>query len=233
VKNRVYVAIVFGGVAVIFVVVALILHAGLEDPSPPWLPDNPRVEIPGMIAYSDWDQCIRRVDASGAGKEQKFCPSFRGEIGQLAWVDANTMVYVTYGPAVSTWSKLDWITMTATAVPGAAARIFEPQDPVSIRGERASIGRDGSVYRGNGEMVRIYEFSADSNRPFPEILTWSPDGEWLLVRYPADSELWIIRRDGSVAGSFAEEAAQTASWWIPGSGVAPKVDLPAGFSLAK
>jgi hypothetical protein len=60
--------------------------------------------------------------------------------------------------------------------------------------------------------------------PPPEFLTWSPDGEWVLVAYRAKDELWVIRRDGSLAGTLTGNASadpSVVSWWIDGKGALP------------
>ena len=106
------------------------------------------------------------------------------------------------------------------AIPAAAA-----PDQLSPRGERIDYDRDGSIYRvSDGERAKIVDFDS-RNHERPSLVTWSPDGEWLLLRYK--DELWIVKRDGSVRGTLAKTRPwpQEASWWIDGHGYLPRLDL--------
>ncbi|MBA4182087.1 MAG: hypothetical protein C0506_15990, partial [Anaerolinea sp.] len=64
----------------------------------------------------------------------------------------------------------------------------------------------------------------------PQFLTWSPDGEWVMLTFWSDGkpgqELWILARDGSIAGTLATAGYNAnPSWYIEGKGVLPKSTL--------
>jgi hypothetical protein len=221
-KDRLYVVAVFAAVAVMAVVVVVVLRLGQKDPSPPSLRDHPRPEIAGTIVYVDDDGCIQKLAASGQGPREKVtCP---GQPQVVTWVDAGTIAFA--GPGTTRWILVDLATKKETS--GAPFDQSKPppfprENVVSPRGEQVSIGSDGSVFRSNGERVKIFTFDGPGDTQ-PMFATWSPDGEWVLLRYFRENELWIVRRDGSVAGTLTGGATGSASWWIDGAGYLPKVD---------
>ena len=98
--------------------------------------------------------------------------------------------------------------------------------------EFITVDPGGSVYRSNStEPGRTRIFDCDcSNYRSPQFLTWSPDGQWVMVTYwkndNAQQQLWIIARDGSFAGTLAAAGPNAnASWFIEGKGVLPKSAL--------
>ncbi len=222
-RDRLYVALVFAAVAAMVVVVVVVLRLGQRDPSPPSLRDHPRPEIPGAIVYVDEDGCIRNVAASGEGpRENVACP---GHVELVTWVDAGTVAYVSFGPGTARWILVDLATKRETsgaAYDQAKTGPFSLEDPVSPRGERISIAGDGSVFRSDGERIKIFTFDGPDNER-PAFGTWSPDGEWVLLRYYRENEIWIVRRDGSIAGTLTGSAVGPVSWWIDGAGALPKV----------
>ena len=219
-RSRLYVAAIFAGVAAVAVLVVVVFVAGRFDPSPPSLVDRPVPSIPGEILYVDDDGCIVRARASGERRERVKC--IGDALSIVAWVDADTIGYAVGRPDQG-WVELDLATgeertVDAFARPG-------PPDPVSPRGERVEITDDGSVYRlTGGERTKIFDFDGPEHRR-PWLVTWSPDGEWVLLRY--NDELWIVSRDGSVKGTLAQTRPwpSEGSWWIDGHGYRPSVVL--------
>ena len=220
-KTRLYVAAVFAGVIAVALLAVLVLGFGRFDPSPPSLAKNPVADIPGEILYIDEDDCIVRARASGERREQIRCAG--PSINVVSWIDASTIGYATFGPGRPVWTELSLTTGRTTSSERFPQR--QPPDQLSPRGERIDYDRDGSIYRvSDGERAKIVDFDS-RNHERPSLVTWSPDGEWLLLRYK--DELWIVKRDGSVRGTLAKTRPwpQEASWWIDGHGYLPRLDL--------
>ena len=98
--------------------------------------------------------------------------------------------------------------------------------------EFITVDPDGSVYRSNStEPGRTRIFDCDCGEyKTPQFLTWSPDGQWVMLTFWKDGkpqqELWILARDGSFAGTLAAAGHNAnASWFIEGKGVLPKSAL--------
>jgi hypothetical protein len=219
-RTRLTVAAVFAGVAVVLVLVVVVVLAGRFDPSPPSLTRHPVPAIPGEIVYVDEDGCIIRARASGESRERVTCVGHG--VGAVSWIDADTIGYAIYRPG-QTWTELDLRTGQET-VTNAVPRP-QPPDFTSVKGERVDFDSEGSLYRINGtERTKILDFDGpEYQRPY--LVTWSPDGDWLLLRYK--DELWIISRDGSVQGTLAKTRSwgNGTSWWIDGHGALPRVTL--------
>jgi hypothetical protein len=223
VRPRLYTAAIFAGVAAVLVLAVVVFVAGRFDPSPPSLRDHPVAGIPGEILYVDGDGCIVRAQASGERRERVTCV---GEaLSLVSWVDADTIGYAVARPGPS-WIELDLAT-GEERTSDAFARP-EPPGPVSPLGERIDIADDGSVYRlSGGERTKIFDFDGPKHQR-PWLVTWSPDGEWVLLRYK--DELWIVSRDGTIQGTLATTRPwpQEASWWIDGHGYRPAVTIQSG-----
>lgn len=220
-KTRAYVALTFAAVAAVAVLVVFVLGIGRFDPSPPSLRDRPVPAIPGEILYADEDGCIARARASGESYAEVICPG--PYLGAISWIDGDTIGWAEYGTGAPAWRTLSLTTGRIATVDRYAQA--EAGNPVSPRGERVEVGRDGSLYRlTDGERTEIFDFKGPEGRQ-PRFVTWSPDGDWLLLHYEA--ELWIISRDGVVQGTLAKTApwAQGVSWWINGLGSLPPLTL--------
>ena len=220
-KRRAYVAAIFAGIAAVAVLVVLLLGPGRFDPSPPSLQRDPVPEIPGEILYIDRDDCIVRAKASGLDREQVRCVG--PDVNNVSWLTDTTIGYATFGPGRPVWNEVDLSTGKTTVTNRFPQP--EPPNPVSVKGERIDFDREGSVYRvTDGERTKIFDFDGpEYQRPW--LVTWSPDGEWLLLRYR--EELWIVSRDGSVQGTLARtrDHPQNASWRIEGHGYLPRITL--------
>jgi hypothetical protein len=219
-RTRLYVAATFAGAAAVLVLAVVVVVAGRLDPSPPSLQKRPVPEIPGEILHVDRDGCIVRARASGEHRERVTCVG--DGLAALSWVDADTIGYAIGRPG-QTWTERNLGTGEETArelVPRP-----QPPNPTSVNGERVDFDEEGSVYRLNGtERTKIFDFDGpEHHRPY--LVTWSPDGGWLLLRY--EDELWIISRTGDIQGTLATTRPwpNEGSWWIDGHGYLPRLDL--------
>lgn len=225
-RERLLVAGVVAGVAAVAVLAVLILNFGRFDPSPPSLISRPIAEIPGEILYINDHDCIVRAQASGAGSDVLYCggPSMTS----AGWLEDGRITFVTSGPGMPTLTTLDPDTGT-TSVSATEIRWRQP-DPVSVQGDRIDYDRDGSIFRvRDGERTKIFDFDG-SEYQRPGLVTWSPDGNWLLLSYR--DQLWIVSNDGRIAGTLTRsvrEWSPGASWRIEGVGFTPQIgETPAG-----
>lgn len=233
-RQRLFVAGVFASFAVLLLLSVVIFQFGRRNPSPPSLQDHPNPAIPGEVIYLATNSCITRIYASGANKQEIVCP---GRVDYLARLDERAIVYGFYFPAGGPATQRDLVTgqeavLDATMNPD---RLFTPHtgaDQRSVLDEFITVDPDGSVYRSNStEPGRTRIFDCDcSNYRSPQFLTWSPDGQWVMVTYwkndNPQQQLWIIARDGSFAGTLAAAGHNAnASWFIEGKGVLPKSAL--------
>jgi hypothetical protein len=229
-KARLYVAGVLAAVALVLVLAVVVLQFGISQPSPPSLRDHPRDEIPGSILHFDLGGCIVDAAASGRGVERVICPlAGAGYADTVTWIDEQTLAYAvtesSAGQSTWHWVQVDLVTKRETTLSSLTGQPTRAADPLSVRGERVSLDPDGYLYRDSGgDRVRIYELPSNQGAGQFEFATWSPDGEWFLLRYYPKDELWIIRRDGSVAGTLASDVRGGASWIVPGVGILPRVD---------
>jgi WD40 repeat protein len=226
VKTRLYVAAVIGGLALLVVTVVIVANFGRHDPSPPSLRDDPNPAIPGSIIYLDEDQCIVRADASGQGAEEVYCLSRNEYVAGLYYVDATTILLAVPDSRGLILRELD---TTNRAVRDLGLQVT-PSKPIETglvapSGEEVFSDYDGSVViLKDGTRTTIAEFDT-RNYGGPSPVTWSPDGQWILLRYwdrSNTTELWIISRDGATQGTLTEDASGSpASWLIEGVGTYP------------
>jgi hypothetical protein len=226
-SQRLAIAATLAGLLVIVALVVVILGPGRYDPSPPSLRDDPQPAIPGRILFAGRDNCLHVAEASGAADEEVYCA---GDIAFLTWTGTQTIAWAEYGPREVHWTTLD-LTTRETRDGGTATFPSGVPYDTSVNGEQVTVDHEtGDVYVvGNGERRRIFAFDGPDNRqPFP--VSWSPDGEWVILSYYGrgfdDQELWIVSRDGSIAGTLAGDVrggAITVSWWIDGVGYSPEV----------
>ncbi len=224
-KARLYVAAVIAGLALLVITVVIVANYGRHDPSPPSLEDNPNPAIPGSIIYLDEDQCLIRAAASGAGSQEVYCLSRNEYISNLYYVDQTTILLAIPDSRGVVLRELDTATRTVRDL-GLQVTPSKPIDTglVSPSGEEAFGEGDGSiVLLKDGSRTTIAEFDTrDFGGPTP--VTWSPDGQWLLLRYwpRTHPELWIISRDGTVRGTLTKHSSGSpAAWLIEGAGSYP------------
>jgi hypothetical protein len=240
-RTRLYVASIFGALALLAVTLVVVIAFGRHNPSPPLLKDNPRPEIPGRILYEGRDGCFVVAQASGAGEEHFGCAIKSGPIGsEFWWTDDNTVQWVhrtgpTDGKIIETniqtgelrdtgetFSGPEFPTQGQPRFPGQFDCIEGPD------GTFGCINEDGSLTFAKGDQVTtVAEFDLpEYNRP--HMKGWSPDGQWVVLEYypqRADGpELWIVSRDGSVRGTLATDVSFTRiAWRIDGVGTWPPV----------
>ncbi len=230
-KKRLYVGGVFAGVAAILVLVMVVFAFGRNDPSPPSLRDNPNEAIPGEILYLDEDHCFTRAAASGASERKLACiPQYYGST--LYWLAENTAGIVVYDPRGAVLFEVDLAT-GATKDTGRVLSGIEKRPPAwpyggayAPDGTFAYFDEKGDFYHlVDGVRTKIGEFDVPEYN-IPQVVTWSPDSQWLLVQYYArhDSgpQLWIISRDAKTRGTLSKDVGPPhGAWKIEGVGVQP------------
>jgi hypothetical protein len=229
-KRRLYAAALLGGVAMLAVLAVVVLRFGRFDPSPPSLEDHPNPAIPGELAWVDNDACIVRAAASGATREQVYCGGRQGGLGQPTWIDATHVGVLQYsgapGPELI---EIDLETGKTTST-GKHVTIDSrgPAALTSPDGETLSVDEDGTLFRiKDGQRTRIADFDVARYQQ-PQPMSWSPDGQWILLSYyprrSHGSELWIVSRDGATKGTIATDVMfPNASWRVDGVGVTPEL----------
>lgn len=226
VKARFVIAAAVVSLASVAVLVLVVLEFGLRRPSPPSLTKNPDVSIPGEILYRSDVACLIRAPASGASPREEICLPIMDRYGPMSWVEERTVV-LAGGPEVAAF---DLDTGRQVAVPPGIVTP-DPMKPVidgsvAPSGDMAIIDEQGRVYVISGTTkTQIADF--DVERWELWVVLWSPDSNWLLLRYQPprgdDSELWIVSRDGKTKGTLARDQwrGEWASWRIEGVGVTP------------
>jgi len=227
VKERLLVAAVLAAILGVALLALVVFRFGRHDPSPPSLRDEPAMDIPGQVLFVDDEGCVVQAAASGARFEELYCG---GWVSWVSWIDEDTVAFSEYrGEPTAGRSELRLSTgeVEHTANPTQ----FKMEVPESVNGELAQVEYSGEVYiRSGGERREIADFDVPEGRP-PVFVTWSPDGEWMLLQYTPPkgqgSELWVLSRDGSVSGTLATGVQgwgpQTVSWWIDGRGYLPEL----------
>lgn len=231
-RERLWAAGALGGVGALAVLAIVVLRFGIINPSPPSMQEVRNEAIAGMIAFADEDGCYHVIDAAGGEPRQVTC-GLKNFGGDLTWVDAEHIAFAIYTGSGVTWRSVDVATgeeadLGTTSGPGG----LEADDMVSPLGERLIIDYPGGdVYRVDGpDRVRIFDYDGPDSWT-PEYITWSPDGEWVLLRYGKEGELWVVRRDGSFSGTLVDDVAfGRPSWWMDELGALPEVELPEGDS---
>ena len=238
-KARLLVGGVLLGLAAIVVVPLLIFQFGRHDPSPPSLAKEPNPAIPGEILYIDEDGCVVRARASGEDTQVATCDLSTTPAGFVTWVSADTIAVGQGGfdkpgiPQVSFEVRtLNLSTgqdgIAKATVEGQFAQFGSPIGQESVHGERVSVSENGEVTVLAGTTkTEIADFDVAEYRG-PQFLTWSPDGEWMLLAYHDNDsqEVWVLSRDGKTAGTIARGLRQpVVSWFIEGHGAAPKVEI--------
>lgn len=214
-RERLIVAAVIAGVAVIAALGFLVLGPGRRDLSPPSLREHPRAEIPGEILYLNSEECIVAAAASGATRRQLRCT---GGVTALTWLEDGRVAYLSFQWGRSIWTVFDPISGSNEQLRSDAP--MPDGTLTSVRGETAEIDQQGNLYiQSATSRDKVYTFKDLPQYSRPSVRLWSPDGEWLLLQYR--DELWIVRRDGSLAGTLVSDDVywSAVSWRIPGAGI--------------
>ncbi len=233
--QRAIVAAVLCGLVAIVAVPLVIFAYGRHDPSPPSLEDNPNPAIPGEVLFFDEDGCVVRARASGERTEIATCDVATNPASFVAWIDGETIaVAQSWTAPAGEWFDVTTVNLrtgeqgSVTLTVDPAGFPFGPSGQESVHGERVSVGEHGeiTILRGT-EKQEIHDFDVAEYRA-PQFLTWSPDGEWMLLTYydDGDQELWVLSRDGKTGGTLAKGLRQpVVSWYIEGVGVWPEVTV--------
>jgi hypothetical protein len=228
VRTRLYVAAVIAGLALLVITVIVVANFGRHNPSPPSLRDDPNPAIPGSIIYLNDEQCIIRTAASGAGPEEEvYCLSKNDYPSEMYLADDTTILFTRYDSRGPVLFELDTATRTIRDL-GVQPTTPKPVESglVAPSGEEVFAEYDGRVVvLKNGTRTTIAEFDT-GRQGGPSPVTWSPDGQWILLRYWARTraELWIVSRDGTTQGTLTKDASgSAASWYVEGVGTYPPI----------
>ena len=193
-----------------------------------------RKEISKRVEAAAFAQKANRPDDEAANRREIVCP---GGADFMARLDDRTIVYGSYSPAGPLATQRDLVTGQETAYPAGTTpdkfnAVSHSAEQRSVSGEYITVDPNGSVYRSNGaEPARTLIFECDCSKyRVPQFYSWAPDGQWVIMVYAPrngpEQELWILSRDGSVAGTLASVGYNAnASWYIEGKGILPKSQL--------
>jgi hypothetical protein len=223
-KQRLFTVSVIVGLGVLFALAVVIFQFGRHNPSPPSLLKNPNPAIPGELIYFDRSGCIWRTQASGTSREEVYCTGMRDFGAPVVWVGDAEIAWLDYRSSGPTWTVVDLqtkqtrivsLTTTPEKFPGVGAQ--SPDGRTTVVADD-----DGKVFLVEGGVrTEIADFDvARYSRPEPVL--WSPDGQWIVLKYYQRDELWIISRDGRTQGTIATDAMGIPSWRI-GSQISPQV----------
>ncbi len=230
-KERIVVGSAVGGMAILVAVALVVFQFGRTNPSPPSLIDSPNPAIPGELLFRDEDECIVRAAASGASREQVYCgmpPNLLG-VDRVVWVDANTIGFTAYTSTSQMLVNVDLATKQVVGEqPIATGKDISFLNLTARDGSTVSIDDGGVVVvTKGGQRTEAWDTGMETWRVQP--LLWSPDSQWIVLFYSPprgdESELWLIKRDGSVRGTIATDVGgQSISWRIDGVGITPELE---------
>jgi len=186
----------------------------------------------GVIAYVDANGCIAKIAANGdPASAATFCPQTRLGVTYMSWLDGERAVYTIPETAALGWRMIDFTTGADTALSlDDAPKIRILTDAPwyrSIESEVVEFSPDGLISRVEGQdRILIFDpLRGGDTAGMPRMLTWSPDGKWLLIARSASKSLWVVSRDGSSSYQVAPSSRGRVSWWMPGMGALPHLDL--------
>lgn len=220
-SQRLVTLAILGTVVLVIVGAIVLLRFGRHQPSPPSLEESPRLEIPGTIVFINDEGCVIIAAASGATRERLACGH-----DWARFAEPDVIEYGRYASGLpSTAVRRVVSTGVETRITNSDGYGPPPFRPSSVDGAIADVEADGSIFVATADGVRRLVYDCDCPEGHqPQPLFWSPDGGWLLMVYYGNhdgTELWIIGRDGAVAGTLAKSTRGQASWWIPTAGIAP------------
>lgn len=231
-RERAIVAGVLGAIVLVALLALLVFRYGRHDPSPPSLRDDPISQIPGSVLFVDTDGCIILAAASGAESEALYCSE---SVSWVSWIDQDTVAFMEYSKGPATGRTEIHISTGAIDETASPAQ-FKTEVRESVNGDIAFVEASGAVYvSSGGTRTQIADFDVPEDRG-PNFVTWSPDGEWMLLQYNrpkgGTGELWVLSRDGNISGTLATGmqgwGPQTVSWWIDGKGYLPELFAQTG-----
>lgn len=257
-RDRIYVAVVVGAVALVAATVLAVLTTGIRRADGfPSLRTEPNRAIRGAIAYLRNDGCLVVAMASGASATQSVCvPPY--SVSAVAFVDKDTVALAMQAtglplpsptpssmttptpvppPKLQQWVLIDLRDgqLRPTGVPVAGVELPSPfNGVVSPDGRFAWVDpADAKLYVSEPQGRRLLLRLA-KDEPFM-LNGWSPDGQWLLgVQFRGSRSYLLIIVDvetGSAAELADDAAPVLASWWVDGLGAWPR--LPEVEGLAR
>ncbi|MCC6381441.1 MAG: hypothetical protein IT304_02985 [Dehalococcoidia bacterium] len=234
-RRRLLLAGVAAAVVAVAALAVLVLEFGKREPGP-HIPSEANAAIPGDLLYVTSRNCVVRAPASGiSSRREVTCLPPQEPIVALSWSDTNHAVYARALGNATAWFEVDLSTgvdtvRVALGDPAAALPVTVRSGPVSPRGERVDVAADGTVYLSDASTRRpVFRPDVEEGR-FPWFVTWSPDGDWIVLSYDRDGqrELWLLARDGATVRLLDRDVRTPVSWRIAGAGVLPSYDLPPG-----
>ncbi|MGD9932104.1 MAG: hypothetical protein AB7T37_00145 [Dehalococcoidia bacterium] len=189
----------------------------------------------GTLVYVDPSGCIVRVDlAADTQAGQTVCPQTAQGVIAVAWLDARRIAYVTPESERIGWRYYDYATGgDGMLIPGEGPPAIHagPVQPYSIFGELVEVDAVGTVTIRAGDTVRaIYSGPPSSNDlALPQLLTWSPDAQWIVLERSRQRALTIVSRDGSRVLDIADASRGLISWFMPAAGATPHMDFTCGL----
>lgn len=220
-RTRIYAALVLAGLVAIVIVLVVAAGTAIDDePEFRDLQEEPEPGIPGFILYANPSGCIIKAAASGLSRETVTCVGQGKGTGFVSWVDADTIGYLSFGPAGPAWTEYD-IVIGASRVTGQVAQPVPSTR--SKRGDRLEWDDEGNLRLTTVEGTSIPVFASTDGCCPAAFITWSPDGEYVLLGI--NGELVIVDRGGRTLGSIGKSFGESASWWIEGLGYLPEVQL--------
>lgn len=211
---------------------ALLVGCGGSDAS------QPRVSLAagaGTFVYVDPSGCIVRVDLeSEAGPDVTVCPQTAQGVTAVSWLDAGRIAYVTPESERIGWRYYDFTTGEDGALlPGEGPPAIHagPVQPYSMFGELVDVDAAGTVTVTSAEATRsVYSAPATADDlALPQLLTWSPDAQWIVLERSRERTLTIVSRDGSRAIDIAAASRGLVSWFMPAAGATPHMDFTCGL----
>lgn len=191
----------------------------------------------GAIAYVDTAGCIVRVDV-GTRQSVKVCPASTHGVTGIAWVNQDTLAYVTREGVALGWRYYDFATRkdgSLRAAEGPPVVHAGPVQPYNIFGELIEVDSQGAVtVVGTSDRTTIYSAPATAqDLALPQLLTWSPDGRWALLEYARERKVVAVSRDGSRKVEIAPGGRGLVSWFMPRAGATPHMDFTCGLPTAE
>ncbi len=191
----------------------------------------------GVIAFINTAGCIERVSAStGQSAGQAYCAESRAGVTSVTWIDADSVAYATNEARALGWQIVHFSTRVSETMPIAdAPRVFLiPPQYYSSTGERLAIDADGVVSRADSDAdVRIFPLDGREPDDSTRLVSWSPDGEWVVLSTSVEKELWVVSRTGTEPHRIAQSSKGVAAWFMPAIGATPHADLTCSVTTSQ
>lgn len=217
---------------IVIVVAALVAVFGVVPfPTTPTVAEQPDPAVPGRLAYLVWDRddtCLHVVD--GVGTDTEVTCGLVEHGGGLRWTDDGYVAVRTWDGAGEAERIIDpatGVTVELRPVPAGdqpgATPPFDPDAGHSrIRADGWEVRTDSrsgrvtvSVGPPEGPREVVWEAAGPASYRLDEA-SWSPDGEWLLLR-DSRGHLLVMGAEGDPAPRiWVEDAGWEHAWFIRG-----------------